>query len=288
MADTRYFVYVTEPDDHYTSQSSAETRAAELSARDQDNTYLVRGAVIDTVANVSAAGVVTITPTPNARWDNHHVGWHFDETTGSRASVSLGSPICTNDLTDVNANVGYASGQFSSAAHLNDAGTDEILRASTLDFRFSGDWTWTGWVYKVAAWPSVADTDIISAVDDSDAADWGLFSDGAGATFFEFWDDTAGTVTVAKDMASTGTWYFISVVYTASTKVARCALDATSFTDSSALSNGLRQLSTRLDFVASDSANFYVDEHHFFTETKTDAEISEFFSNGSGRLYPYG
>ncbi len=136
MADTRYFVYVTEPDEHYTTQSAAETAATELSEADQDSTYLVRGAVIETIANVSAAGVVTTTPVPDARWDNHHVGWHFDETTGTRAPVSLGNPNCTNSLVETGAATGYASGKFSNAARLACCPA-QTLTANSLDFRLS-------------------------------------------------------------------------------------------------------------------------------------------------------
>jgi hypothetical protein len=288
VADTRYLVYVTEPNDHYASQSAAETAATALSEADHGSTYLVRGAVIETIATVSAVGVVTQTPVPNARWDSQHVGWHFDEAENvTRASVGTGTVLCDNDLVDVNTNVGVASGIFNNAAHLSDGGTDEILRADSLDYRFSGDFTWIGWVHKIAAWPAGTDVDIMSAVDDSASPDFGFFST-ADATFFEFFDSSSGSVTVTKDMTDLATWYFMSVVYTASTRVARCALDAASFTNSSALGVGMRQLSTKFEIIAQSSADFYVDEHHFFTETKTDAEILEFFNNSSGRLYPYG
>jgi hypothetical protein len=144
-------------------------------------------------------------------------------------------------------------------------------------------------LYKNASWGGGgSSTPIIAALDDSDSPDWGLFNT-TGSTFFEFFDSASGSVTVTKDMVTTGQWYFISVVYNSTTRVARCALNATSFTNSSALGTGLRQLSTRFEIDASLTGMiFYVDEMHFFTEQKTDAEIAEFYNAGSGRLYPYG
>lgn len=295
MADTRYLVYVTEPNDHYASQSAAETAATALSEADHGSTYLVRGAVIETVATVSAAGVVTQTPVPNERWDNHLIGYHFDETSGTRASVGAGV-VCNNDLEVTDDSIGFVSGLVGgNAADITFASAGGILRADTLDFRFGGgegfpvtqDFTWIGWVFKNAAWHGDP-KELIGAFTDNNILDWGIESDG-GVSHFRFVDEASGAEEVALDMTATATWYFVSVVYTVSTKVARCALQATGFTDTAPLSTGLRAESTHFDVRAqSATISFHVDEHHFFTEAKTDAWVEEMYNEGAGRLFPYG
>jgi hypothetical protein len=246
----------------------------------------VRGAVIETIANVSAEGVVTITPVPDSRWDNHEFGWHFDETSGTRASVGDGST--TMDLLVDTGTPGYASGKFSNAATLYDAGgTDQILRASSLDARFAGDWTAHGWIYLNSVLP--ASGALIGAEDDSSGQDFN-WAASSGDLRFNIYDDAAGSqfATVISSPAA-GSWYFISMVYTSSTKVARVGYNGANFTNLTALSGNFRKLSTSLYFQATvATTDYYVDEFHFFSETKTDAEIAEFYNSGSGRLYPYG
>lgn len=222
--------------------------------------------------------------------DNISSYWKFDESSGD-ASDSVGSITLTN-----NGSAAYATGLINNGADLEQSSNNYFSRADG-DLEPAGSFSYSYWI-KPESLPG-------------SGAEWGLWgkwnSTGNQRSYVSTLYNNAGTHQISAFIAgdginnvgafansgmSTGNWYHIVYIFTASTSLelyvnnsriinVTTSVPAAAFNSSAEFRAG--------DFVSSGGLEFdgLIDEMGYWSKALSSAEVSELYNAGAGFAYPF-
>ena len=221
--------------------------------------------------------------------DNLISYWKLDETSGTR-----GDAHGANNLTDNNT-VGYAAGILNNAADFESTNSEylSITDASQSGLDITGDLTMSCWINR----ESDASQHVMGKRDGGSGASgraYVMYLDGNTATDISV-NISSGATDTWKFVSytfSTGTWYHVAIVYTASAGSAKFYVNGsqTGTTQSglpTSIGNNSQPFTIGREAVTGGLFDGLIDEVGIWSRALSDSEITELYGSGTPPAYPF-
>jgi hypothetical protein len=213
--------------------------------------------------------------------DNLLAYWKLDESSGNASDSTASGLTLTNNNTAT-----YSAGKINNGVNLN--GSNQSLRRAP---------TITGLpntVFTLAGWFKLNNTtDCVMACFGLDGSNTGAALQLSGSKFTTEFQIGSGTGKVQGSVISTGVWYHVAFVCDGSNVtlyVDGSSAGSVSRGSGQANSSGAIILGAWVSSGGAVNGNFMngsIDEIGLWTRALSGAEISQLYSSGSGRTYPF-
>jgi len=244
--------------------------------------------------NLTSGLQYPFTPEPSSLVAQIRGYWKLDESSGNAAD-SYGSSTLTNANSTP-----YVSGKINNGADFELSSSQYLYCADSVDLSITGDISMSAWIKPESAPGSGIEYAIIGKNLSSGnqlSYVFGYFNNGGTLRLQLFLDQTGNATTyetLSKNVdLGTGTFKYVAVTWTASTKVATFYVDGSSIgthTGSvvSSIFNGTGNFNIGKN--GGDGTAYFdgmIDEAGIWTRALTSTEITSLYNGGSGKSYPF-
>lgn len=225
--------------------------------------------------------------------DNLISYWKLDEASGNAAD-SVGSNTLTN-----NNSATYSAGKINNGVNLVLASSQSlsIADASQTGLDLVGDFTFSFWV-KFTSLPANTYTQGLVNKDDASNHSFNTYLYNVSGTYYiaVAINSTYKVTSITWAGAATGTWFYFTIRYTASTGVITCYVNDSSIGTATGLPTSIDN--TAAAFKLGDDGynpgstinghlNGSMDEVGVWSRVLTSGEVTSLYNSGAGFQYPF-
>lgn len=219
--------------------------------------------------------------------------WKFDESSGNAADS-----VASNTLTN-NGTAAFGAAKINNGATLVAATPSyfSIADASQSGLDITGDLSWVGWIKATTLPGSGAYMTLLSkytSTGNQRSYAFHIFNN-AGTQELRATLSSDGTATVEKGSAATGlvtgSFFFVSYVYTAAAGTVDFYLNGSALTQQTGFPNSLFNGTSAFEIGRWSNLgqpfNGVVDEFGIWSRVLTASEIIQLYNGGAGKQYPF-